>query len=294
MGFDYFYEGEEDDFSFIRIPKALFSNPIYAELSNDARMLYGLILDRMTLSRKNGWTDDKGRIYIVYTMKSIEKEISVGHTKAAQLLDMLERFRLILRVRQGMGRPNRIYPKRFSSADLRIKDIMTSGFRKSGSSECGHHDDLNTDTNNTDNNDIERNDTLSYPSLADPKGSGPQRREMIKWIDEQCSFSTLIHDMPESREEILEIRELILDVLSCRNPEIRICGELKNSEAVKGRFMKLNAEHIRYVMGSLSENTTAVKNIKQYLLAALYNAPATIGSYYRAKVNYDMYGDRRS
>ena len=74
MGFDFFYEGEEDDFSFIRIPKALFSNPLYAELSNDARMLYGLILDRMTLSRKNGWTDETGRIYIVFTMKAIEKE----------------------------------------------------------------------------------------------------------------------------------------------------------------------------------------------------------------------------
>ena len=88
MGPDFFYEGEEDDFSFIRIPKVLFSSPSYADLTNDARMLYGLILDRMTLSRKNGWTDENGRIYIVFTVKAIEKEVSVGHTKAAQLLDM--------------------------------------------------------------------------------------------------------------------------------------------------------------------------------------------------------------
>ena len=83
MGSDFFYVGEEETFSFIRIPKALFSNPSYADLTNDARMLYGLILDRMTLSRKNGWTDENGRIYIVFTVKAIEKEVSVGHTKAA-------------------------------------------------------------------------------------------------------------------------------------------------------------------------------------------------------------------
>ena len=75
-----------------------------------------------------------------------------------------------------------------------------------------------------------------------------------------------------------------------RRPFIRIGGEEKPSQIVKSRFMKLDGEHIRYVLNCFAENTTKVRNIKQYLLAALYNAPMTIGSYYTALVNHDMYG----
>lgn len=84
------------------------------------------------------------------------------------------------------------------------------------------------------------------------------------------------------------ILELMLDILCSRRKMIRIAGDDKHANVVKGRFMKLNMGHIEYVMDCVRENTTKVRSIKQYLLAALYNAPATMDGYYRAEVNHDM------
>ena len=109
-------------------------------------------------------------------------------------------------------------------------------------------------------------------------------------IDRKCGFKTLIADMPDRESEILEIRELILEVLRYDEPAIRICGTMKSTDSVKQRFRSLTSEHIQYVLASLDDNPADIRNIKQYLLATLYNATLTIGSYYRAKVNHDLYG----
>ena len=84
--------------------------------------------------------------------------------------------------------------------------------------------------------------------------------------------------------------ELLVDVCCSRKKTIRISGDEKPMAVVKSRFMKLDSEHIRYILHCFKENTTKVRNIKQYLLASLYNAPMTIGSYYTALVQHDMYG----
>ena len=84
------------------------------------------------------------------------------------------------------------------------------------------------------------------------------------------------------------IRELILDVLSSKRETIIIAGDEKPVSTVKSRFMKLNMEHIKYVIDCMRGNKTKIRSIKQYLLTALYNAPATMESYYQAEVNHDM------
>ena len=114
MSLNYFYEGDEDMFVFIRIPKPLFESPRYKGLSNDARVLYGLLLDRMSLSRRNGWRDDQGRIFVYFTINEIEKTVLVSHGTAVGLLGALEDYCLIARVRQGQGKPSRIYPLRIT------------------------------------------------------------------------------------------------------------------------------------------------------------------------------------
>ena len=105
---------------------------------------------------------------------------------------------------------------------------------------------------------------------------------------EQLNIEALKQDNPYDREMIDGIMELILDVVCSKRKTICIAGDVKSVNVVKGRFMKLNMEHIRYVMNCMQENTTKIRSIKQYMLAALYNAPATIDSYYRAEVNHDM------
>ena len=103
-------------------------------------------------------------------------------------------------------------------------------------------------------------------------------------------FEILLMDYPCEREMLEGILDLLVDTCCSRREYFRIAGDDKPGDVVKSMFMKLNSSHIRYVMDCLKENTTDVKNMKQYLLATLYNAPMTIDSYYRARVNHDFYG----
>ena len=84
----------------------------------------------------------------------------------------------------------------------------------------------------------------------------------------------------------------MVDVVCSNAPYIRVLREEKPTEVVKSQFLKLNSEHIRFVMDCLEENTTKVKNMRQYLITTLYNAPMTMENYYRSLVNHDMYGDK--
>lgn len=117
--FDYYYGDESSQFSFYRIPRQLITGDTFKRLSTDAKLLYGLLLDRMGLSAKNGWYDELGRVYIYYTLDEIQEDMNCGHDKATKLLVELDSgkrgFGLIERVRQGQGRPTKIYVKRFTT-----------------------------------------------------------------------------------------------------------------------------------------------------------------------------------
>ena len=111
---NYFYGPQAEQFAFYRIPKALFTNPAYRSISTDAKVLYGLLLDRMSLSARNDWLDEQGRVYIVFTVEEIMESLACGNKKAVGLLRELEtEAGLIERKRQGLGKPNLIYVKNF-------------------------------------------------------------------------------------------------------------------------------------------------------------------------------------
>ena len=109
-------------------------------------------------------------------------------------------------------------------------------------------------------------------------------------ILDNIEYEYLIQDDHIDREQLDEIAELIVDTVCSARKTIRIAGDDYPAEVVKSRFLKLNSSHIEYVLDRMRENTTYVRNIKKYLLAALYNAPATIDSYYASLVNHDLYG----
>ena len=119
----YFMGEPIDSFTFFRIPKVLFADPAYKDLSTGAKLLYSLMLDRVMLSTLNEWKDKKGRIFIYFTIKEIMREIECCRQTAVNLLDELEKADLIERKKQGMGRPNRIYVKRFESDTSRRSKI---------------------------------------------------------------------------------------------------------------------------------------------------------------------------
>ena len=117
--YDYYYGDESNQFAFYRIPRQLITGEDFKKLSTDAKLLYGLLLDRMGLSVKNGWYDEAGRVYIYYTLDEIQEDLNCGHEKAVRLLAELDTgkkgFGLIERVKQGQGRPTKIYVKRFTT-----------------------------------------------------------------------------------------------------------------------------------------------------------------------------------
>ncbi len=163
---------------------------------------------------------------------------------------------------------------------------------------------LNTNISNKDlssteiSNPIQSNPPTptgrSAPSQARMGKDRIRARETYKEIVyENIDYEILITDQKMDREMLDEIAELIVDTVCTARQTIRIAGDDYPAEVVKSRFLKLDSSHIQYVMDCMKDNTTYVRNIKKYLLAALYNAPATISSYYSSLVQHDMYGDGR-
>ena len=135
-----------------------------------------------------------------------------------------------------------------------------------------------------------------YPASGRmPSGSAEMDRDRIDRIDtyreiikENIEFEALVHRY--GYERVDELVELMLQTVLSQRPYIRIAGDDYPREVVKSRFLKVNFSHVEYVFDCLDNNTTKVRNIKSYLLAALYNAPTTMDSYYRVEVNHDLYG----
>ena len=117
-----------------------------------------------------------------------------------------------------------------------------------------------------------------------------ERESYRELILENIEYDILVQNERMDRDRLDELVELMVDTVYSNREMIRIAGDDYPAELVKSKFMKLNSSHIEYVLDRMRENTTYVRNIKKYLLAALYNAPATIDSYYASLVNHDLYG----
>ncbi len=295
--YDYFYGAQSDQFSFIRIPTVLFSQEQFRNISPEAKVLYGILLKRMDLSAKNGWFDEQGRVYIICTLEEIMETLNCADNKATKLMNELEtKCGLIERKRQGLGKPNLIYVKNFISAvDNSGGQVPESRFKTRENHDSGvvkttSQESLKSRGSNTNNNDTDNRYTENpiYPG-RDAEGM-TERRSYEDYFRDSLELEYLLHDYPHEQETLEGILDLLVDTCCSRREYIRIGGDDRPKDVVKSRFMKLDSNHIRYVMDCMRENTTDVRNIRQYLLTALYNAPSTISPYYQAKVNHDFYG----
>ena len=118
--------------------------------------------------------------------------------------------------------------------------------------------------------------------------AGEETGRIYTLVRENIDLDDLLMVRPNDRDLIMEIYSLIVEMVSCRSEEIVIASSRYPAEIVRSRFLKLKYDHIMYVMDCLEKNTSKVNNIRKYLLAALFNAPATIDGYYRAEVRHDM------
>ena len=293
--YDYFYGAESEQFSFYRIPKVLFTEERFKAISAEAKVLYGLLLDRMSLSAKNGWQDKENRVYIIFTIEDIMEAMGCADQKAGKLLHELEsKCRLIERKRQGLGKPNLIYVKNFVTPSE--SRFLNRENHDSGEVKITDQEPLKSRSNNTEYNNTDISDTDSFPftSFREDHGRETKRndvnhRERYREIlSENISYEILLQDYPLDRDILTEILELMVDTVCTTRSTVRISGDDKPAEVVKSQFLKLDSEHIRFAMDGLKDNTTRIRNMRQYLLATLYNAPLTIGNYYRSLVSHDM------
>ena len=158
MTLDYFYGQAGELFSFYRIPKALFQEPRFQSLSTDAKTLYGILLDRMSLSVKNGWLDEQNRVFIIFTIEDVKRALCCADNKATKLLRELEKFGLIERKRRGLGKPSLVYVKNFS-AESSKSIFQNRDFHDSGGFKNASQDPSKSRCNKTKENDTEMSET---------------------------------------------------------------------------------------------------------------------------------------
>ena len=266
----------------------------------------------MGLSARNGWYDDAGRVYIFYTLDEIQEDLNCGHEKAVKLLSELDTDKgcgLIERVKQGQGRPTKIYVKRFTTRQIIAEPLApqeTPRLPKIGSQEVGKTEVKSSDNpksrlpffrsadfGKSDGNYIESNQTdFSYKNQSiHPLPSAEQpgwmdRSEYLREIKKNIEYPFLCQQF--NADDVDEVVGLMADVMCSTQSTVRIGGENIPLSQVQARFYRLDYSLMVYVFECLRRNTTQVRNIRAYLLTTLFNAPLTMNNYYQAEVQHDF------
>ena len=282
---DYFYGQSSELFSFYRIPKLLFQDSRFQLLTTDAKTLYGILLDRMSLSARNGWLDKAGRVFIIYTVQEVQDSLGCADKKATKLLRELEEYGLIERKRRGLGKPDLIYVKNFSSESSK-SIFQNRDFHDSGGFKNASQDPSKSRCNKTKENDTEMSET--DPFYSEEANGMSKRAQLEEYFSQSLEIDLLLRLCPDDEDTIYQIVDLLVDTCATNRKLLHIAGDDKPAEVVRSRFMKLNADHICFVLKRLAENSSPIRNMKQYLLASLYNAPTTMQLSYQNQTNHDL------
>ena len=285
MTLDYFYGQAGELFSFFRIPKALFQEQRFQDLSTDAKTLYGILLDRMSLSVKNEWFDKKGRVFIIFTIEDVKRTLRCADNKATRLLRELEKFGLIERKRRGQGKPCLVYVKNFS-AESSKESVKNRDNDDSCGSKIACQDPVKSRGIKKKENKTEMNNTNLI--LSDESEKMKNRELLEEYFSYSLEVDLLLRLYPDDEDTLYQIVNLLVDTCATNRKLLHIAGDDKPAEVVRSRFMKLNADHIRFVLKCLAENSNPIRNMKQYLLASLYNAPTTMQLSYQNQTNHDL------
>ena len=285
MTLDYFYGQAGELFSFFRIPKALFQEQRFQDLSTDAKTLYGILLDRMSLSVRNEWFDKKGRVFIIFTIEDVKRTLRCADNKATRLLRELEEFGLIERKRRGQGKPCLVYVKNFS-AESSKESVKNRDNDDSCGSKIACQDPVKSRGIKKKENKTEMNNTNLI--LSDESEKMKNRELLEEYFSHSLEMDLLLRLYPDDEDTLYQIVNLLVDTCATNRKILHIAGDEKPAEVVRSRFMKLNADHIRFVLKCLAENSNPIRNMKQYLLASLYNAPTTMQLSYQNQTNHDL------
>lgn len=319
MNFNYYYGNQADQFSFIRIPRVLLVDQLFSPLSIQSKILYGVLLDRMGISMRNGWFDELNRVYIIYQISEIQEDLGFSKKKAIDYLTELEQFGLVEKKRRGRGLPSILYVKSFMTREAiarsgetgtsepiisisRSAEIDTSRGSQIAPQEVPESALLevpktaplksNNNINNTYTSNIPSNQILSTEGTQVQFGCDEDEMRGVRAYAEIISENLELEILKQNHKydvELLDgIYDLILEVVVSKSPMTVIASNEYPTELVRSKFLKLTSMHVEYVLDCFNQNSTKVRNIKKYLLAALFNAPSTISGYYTAEVHHDM------
>ena len=272
--YNYFTQENFSNFQFLRIPKEFFTKDEFKSLSTDAKLLYGILLDRMSLSFSNGndWRDKEGHVYIIYTIEDLIECLSYGKDKICNMLSELESNKLIVRKRMGLGRPNRIYVLNFSSkneasvkAEINNSILPNSAIPENRDTEIELHETNNTKTINTDTNKTEsvnHDGTIDLYSHLSNIINVLNSNEFLSWKD-----------------SLLEAKKMALDdILStiytaiCNKKPIKVNKMPITYDSFITKLKSLSVEDIKNILTTIINKGPDNKNkMYGYILSVTYN-----------------------
>ena len=293
--FNYYYGKEAEQFSFFRIPKLLFTDEAFKDLSSDAKVLYGILLDRMSLSMKNNWIDEENKVYIIFTIEEIAEIMSCATQKATKILQELDDKKgigLVEKKRLGLGKPNILYVKNFIIQETKEQtdvqeEITNQELLQSQNQNDENHNSGNviftkqellksqcnkTNYNKTEYSNTEYNNTTP---ISPSKDRAMEMEEIERILKHQIDYPALIEEQPEEKEKIDLMINLMTEAIQNKT-DIRINQSRTAYKTVREQLLSLQKEHIKYVLSVLRENKQKIINLRAYLLSLLYNAPVNI------------------
>ena len=233
--FDYFYGQSGEMFSYFRVPKILFRDIKFKDLSTDAKTLYGILLDRMGLSVKNGWLDEQGRVYIIFPVQEVMDALGCADNKATKLFRELEKFGLIERKRRGLGKPNLIYVKNFADPRFRNREKNGSGAADSAQQETAKSRGNKTEWNKTEGSEPD-------PFSSDAESEPDERTRLEAYFMQSLEVDLLLRVCPDEEDTIDQIVNLLVDTCSSKRRMLRVAG---GRQACGGRAQPIHEAECR-------------------------------------------------
>jgi len=322
MNFNYLSASGIDKFTFYRMPKILFVDDYFSTISCEAKVLYGLLLDRATLSKSNNWIDELGRVYVFYKQTEAMEMLNIKKNKVIAIFKELEDIGLLIRKKQGQGKPTRLYVLDFSNhtdedeensktnevvsddeeqtSDENIKkevkrlEKQTSEFQTSSNDTKKEVKRLEKQTskglknkplssNYINKTEMNKTESIYLSSNANQPTSKNNENINDRLIDrynnavnkvkKQIEYGYLIENYEKSTIDL--IVSLIADVY-VDDSSISVNGRTIVAEQVRTEYAKLTQEHIEFVLESIANTKTKIKNIRTYLQSCLYNAYHTM------------------
>lgn len=301
MNFNYLSASGIDKFTFYRMPKILFVDDYFSTISCEAKVLYGLLLDRATLSKSNNWIDELGRVYVFFKQTEAMEMLNIKKNKVIAIFKELEDIGLLIRKKQGQGKPTRLYVLDFSNHTDEDEENSKTNEVVSDDEEQTSDENIKKEVkrlekqtskglknkplssnyiNKTEMNKTESiylSDNANQPTSENTKSINDKLidryNNAVNKVKHQIDYGYLVENYEKSTIDL--IVSLIADVY-VDDSSIVVNGRTIFAEQVRNEYSKLTHIHIEFVLESIANTKNRIKNIRTYLQSCLYNAYNTM------------------